>query len=68
MTMGDPIVKGVLIDILHVLGIAKKNKKIVSKTFLNHVFEFNNNIVVVRNNQRQVVGEGMRDDRLYKLH
>jgi hypothetical protein len=65
MTMGDTTVKGVSTNVLHVLRIAKK-LFYVNKTSLNHVFEFNN-IVVIRNNQRKVIGEGVNDNKLYKL-
>jgi histidyl-tRNA synthetase len=66
MTVGDTTIKGVLTDILHVLGITKNLFYVNKTTSLNHVFEFNN-IVVVRNNQRKVIGEGVNDNKLYKL-
>jgi len=66
MIVGDTTIKGVLTDILHVPGIAKILFYVSKTTSLNHVFEFNN-IVVVRNNQRTVIGEGVNDNKLYKL-
>jgi hypothetical protein len=60
MTVRNTTIEGVFIDILHVLGIAKNLFFVSKATSLNLVFEFNNNIVVVRNNQRKVIGEGVR--------
>lgn len=68
MTVRDTTIEGVFIDILHVLGIAKNLVFASKATSLNHIFEFNNYIVVVRNNQRKVIGEGVRNNKLYKLH
>jgi len=67
MIVGDIAIEGVLTDVLNVPGITKKLFSISKATSLNHVFEFNKNIVVVRNNQKKVI-RGVKDNRLYKSH
>ncbi len=56
-----------LINVLHVLGIAKNLFSVMKTTSLGHVVEFGEKGCVITNNQKKVVALDVKKNSLFEL-
>jgi hypothetical protein len=67
MEIGENVVRKTFIDVLHVPRIVKNlfsMSKVISQ---GHMFEFWNKSCTLKNKNNHVVGEGIHENRFYKL-